>query len=295
MFGFKKKKIDTEFINETIYKKMWLKRYACFFIGLLLISIAFNAFLLPNNIVFGGVSGISIITKKFFGWDPSIFIMISSLLLLVVSFVFLGVKKTKGSIMGSIMFPIFIELTSNIPLYLNLDKTDLLICAIFGGVLYGIGAGLVFKAGFTTGGTDIINQIISKYAKTSMGTSLILSDGLIVLCGVFVFGVTKLMYAIITLYIISLITDKVLLGISDSKAFYIIAEKDNEIKEYVLKELGHGVTIFEGKGGFSKEKQKVLFCVIPTKDYFKLKEGIHNIDSEAFFVVTDAYEVLGGE
>lgn len=295
MFGFKKKKIDTEFINETIYKKMWLKRYAFFFIGLLLISIAFNAFLLPNNIVFGGVSGISIITKKFFGWDPSIFIMISSLLLLVVSFVFLGVKKTKGSIMGSIMFPIFIELTSNIPLYLNLDKTDLLICAIFGGVLYGIGAGLVFKAGFTTGGTDIINQIISKYAKTSMGTSLILSDGLIVLCGVFVFGVTKLMYAIITLYIISLITDKVLLGISDSKAFYIIAEKDNEIKEYVLKELGHGVTIFEGKGGFSKEKQKVLFCVIPTKDYFKLKEGIHNIDSEAFFVVTDAYEVLGGE
>ncbi len=295
MFGFKKKKIDTEVINETIYKKMWLKRYAYFFIGLLLISIAFNAFLLPNNIVFGGVSGISIITKKFFGWDPSIFIMISSLLLLVVSFVFLGVKKTKGSIMGSIMFPIFIELTSNIPLYLNLDKTDLLICAIFGGVLYGIGAGLVFKAGFTTGGTDIINQIISKYAKTSMGTSLILSDGLIVLCGVFVFGVTKLMYAIITLYIISLITDRVLLGISDSKAFYIIAEKDNEIKEYVLKELGHGVTIFEGKGGFSKEKQKVLFCVIPTKDYFKLKEGIHNIDSEAFFVVTDAYEVLGGE
>ncbi len=295
MFGFKKKKIDTEVINETIYKKMWLKRYAYFFIGLLLISIAFNAFLLPNNIVFGGVSGISIITKKFFGWDPSIFIMISSLLLLVVSFVFLGVKKTKGSIMGSIMFPIFIEITSNIPLYLNLDKTDLLICAIFGGVLYGIGAGLVFKAGFTTGGTDIINQIISKYAKTSMGTSLILSDGLIVLCGVFVFGVTKLMYAIITLYIISLITDRVLLGISDSKAFYIIAEKDNEIKEYVLKELGHGVTIFEGKGGFSKEKQKVLFCVIPTKDYFKLKEGIHNIDSEAFFVVTDAYEVLGGE
>lgn len=295
MFGFKKKKIDTEVINETIYKKMWLKRYAYFFVGLLLISIAFNAFLLPNNIVFGGVSGISIITKKFFGWDPSIFIMISSLLLLVVSFVFLGVKKTKGSIMGSIMFPIFIELTSNIPLYLNLDKADLLICAIFGGVLYGIGAGLVFKAGFTTGGTDIINQIISKYAKTSMGTSLILSDGLIVLCGVFVFGVTKLMYAIITLYIISLITDRVLLGISDSKAFYIIAEKDNEIKEYVLKELGHGVTIFEGKGGFSKEKQKVLFCVIPTKDYFKLKEGIHNIDSEAFFVVTDAYEVLGGE
>ena len=128
-----------------------------------------------------------------------------------------------------------------------------------------------------------------------MGTSLILSDGLIVLAGVFIFGVRKLMYAGITLYIISILTDKVLLGISDSKAFYIIAEKDEEIKQYVLKELGHGVTIFAAKGGFSKEKQNVLFCVIPTKDYFKLKEGIHSIDKEAFFVATDAYEVLGGE
>ena len=103
------------------------------------------------------------------------------------------------------------------------------------------------------------------------------------------------MYALVTLYIISILTDKVLLGISDSKAFYIIAEKDEEIKRYVLEQLGHGVTVFDAKGGFTKEKQKVLFCVIPTKDYFKLKEGIHEIDDGAFFVATDAYEVLGGE
>ena len=166
---------------------------------------------------------------------------------------------------------------------------------MFGAVLYGVGAGLVFKAGFTTGGTDIINQIISKYVKISIGNSIILSDGLIVLFGAVVFGFTKLLYSLITLYIISVLTDKVMLGISDSKAFYIIAEEDKEIKKYILEELGHGVTVFDAKGGYTKEKQKVLFCVIPTKDYFKLKEAIHLIDREAFFVATDSYEVLGGE
>ena len=252
-------------------------------------------FLLPNNIVFGGVSGLSIIFKKLFGIDTSLFILISSLLLLIVSFIVLDKEKTKGSVLGTILFPIFVKLTSGFSSYLTINPSEIFLYALFGGVLYGIGAGLVFKAGFTTGGTDIINQIITKYLKVSMGTALILSDGLIVLAGVFIFGVRKLMYAVITLYIISILTDKVLLGISDSKAFYIIAEKDEEIKQYVLKELGHGVTIFAAKGGFSKEKQNVLFCVIPTKDYFKLKEGIHSIDKEAFFVATDAYEVLGGE
>lgn len=294
MFDFKKKR-DYKEITKIIYEKTRIQRYFYLAIGLILLAVSFNAFLLPNNIVFGGVSGISIITKKYFGWDPSIFIMISSLILLVVSFFTLGIEKTKGSILGSILFPVVVNLTSNISTYITFNSSDLVMCILFGGVLYGAGAGLIFKAGFTTGGTDIINQIVSKYCKVSMGTALLFSDGIIVLCGALVFGVVKCIYAIVTLYIISVLTDRVLLGISNSKAFYIIAEKDEEIKEYVLKELGHGVTVFDGKGGFTKEKQKVLFCVIPTKDYFKLKEGIHDIDSEAFFVATDAYEVLGGE
>lgn len=295
MFDFRKKDIKSSEIITNIYKKSKLKRYIYLFVGLVLISISFNLFLLPNDIVFGGVSGISIITKKLFGIDPSIFIMISSIVLLIVSYFVLGKEKTRGSVLGSILFPIFVKLTDSVSQYLTFNDSEMLIYALFGGILYGIGAGLIFKAGFTTGGTDIINQIISKYFKVSMGNALIMSDGLIVLCGVFVFGITKLMYALVTLYIISILTDKVLLGISDSKAFYIIAEKDEEIKRYVLEQLGHGVTVFDAKGGFTKEKQKVLFCVIPTKDYFKLKEGIHEIDDGAFFVATDAYEVLGGE
>lgn len=292
---FTRKKLIDENIIKQIYHKSRVKRYAQFILGLLLVAISFNLFLSPNELVAGGVSGISIIIRHIFGIDPSVFIFISSVALLIISFFLLGKEKTMGSILGSLLFPLFVKLTSNIDVYLDIDNTQLLLAAIFGGVIQGFGAGLIFKAGFTTGGTDIVNQIISKYAKVSIGTSMLMSDGLIVLSGVFVFGVTKLMYALIVLYIITVMTDKVILGISDSKAFYIITDEEEKVKEFILKYLNHGVTIFNAKGGYTKEKQNVLLCVVPTKEYFKLKEGIHQIDHDAFFVVTDAYEVFGGE
>ena len=109
MFGFKKKKVELSEVSEQIYKKTRIKRYFYLFLGLLLISVAFNGFLLPNDIVFGGVSGLSIIFKRIFGFEPSTFIFISSALLLVVSYFALGYEKTKGSILGSLLFPLFVN------------------------------------------------------------------------------------------------------------------------------------------------------------------------------------------
>lgn len=282
-------------ILEKVEAKDKLKRYFELVIGILLIAIAFNLFLLPNELVFGGVSGLSIIVSKFITIDASTFIMIASLLLLVVSFFVLGKNDTKASIVGSILFPIFVNITANIGEYIKLDTGNVLLSAVFGGIIYGFGAGLVFKAGFTTGGTDIINQILSKYLHMSMGNAMLISDGLIVVLGGFFFGATKLMYALIVIYIIGLMTDKVLLGISNSKAFYIITNEDEKIRDYLLNELHHGVTIFSVKGGYTHKKDEVILCVVPTREYYRVKEGIHEIDSEAFFVVCDAYEVSGGE
>ncbi len=282
-------------IVKQIYKKHKIKRYFELILGLIITSVSFNLLILPNNIVFGGVSGLSIIAKKFFNIDASLFIMLGSLICLILSFIFLGKKKTMGSIFGSILFPILIKLTENIGTIIKIDMSDQLLLAIFGGVLYGFGAGLIFKAGFTTGGTDILNQIMSKYFKTSMGTSMIIVDGLIVLSGAFVFGWTKFMYAMIILYMISLLTDKVLLGISNSKAFYIITEEEEKVSEFVINTLGHSITVFNAKGGYTNRKNSVLFTVIPTKEYYKFKEGIYEIDKVAFFTAVDAYEVLGGE
>ena len=124
---------------------------------------------------------------------------------------------------------------------------------------------------------------------------MLMSDGLIVLAGGFFFGITKLMYAIIVVYIIGIMTDKVLLGISNSKAFYIITNEDEKIRDYLINELHHGVTIFSVKGGYTHKKDEVILCVVPTNEYYRVKEGIREIDEQAFFVICDAYEVFGGE
>ena len=290
---FTNRKLDD--VLKDIYKKTRIKRYFYLVLGCFCIAVAFNLFYAPNDLVVGGVSGISIIVNEFFGMDPSLVILVLSLILLVISYFTLGLEKTKNTILGTILFPIFVKLTAHIAVYIDLDASEMLLAAIFGGLLNGFGAGLLFKAGFTTGGTDIINQIVSKYAKVSLGKAMLMTDGLIVLAGGFIFGFTKLMYSIIVLYIISLMTDRVVLGISDSKAFYIITQEEKEVKNFILKYLHHGVTSFQAHGGYNDKKQTVLMCVIPTKEYFKLKEGIHQIDASAFFVVTDAYEVFGGE
>lgn len=293
MFWTRKKRLEE--LNEKIKNKSKIKRYFSFFLGCFTLAIAFNLFLAPNDIVSGGVGGISIILNEFFPINKSIFILATNLILLAISYKFLGVEKTKGSILGSLLFPFFVELTANINQTLNIDNKDLLLAAIFAGVLYGFGSGIIFKSGFTTGGTDILNQIVSKYLKISMGKSILFIDGTIILTSGIVFGWTKIMYSIIVIYLLSYISDRVILGVSDNKAFYIITEEETKIKEYVINCLNHSVTIFNAKGGYKKEKQTVLLCVLPTRDYYRLKEGIHEIDPDAFFVVTDAYEVFGGE
>lgn len=290
---FKRKhRLDENIIKE-IYKKGRLKRWAEFLLGVLIVAIAYNLFLLPAKVVYG-VGGLGIIFNSLFKIEPSLVILVSSVILLFLSLILLGKEETKKTVIGSLLYPVFVKLTSSVGQIVDLSNTDPLLIVLFGAVISGFGLGLIFKAGFTTGGTDILNQIVSKYFKMSMGNSMFFTDGIIILSSVFVFGWTKIMYSIISLYIISIMTDKVILGISNSKAFYIITDHEEEVKKFVLKHLSHGVTILDAKGGFTGQNQKVIMCIIPTKEYFIAKEGIHEIDSNAFFVVTDAYEVSGG-
>ena len=282
-------------ILERINEKARTKRLISFILGSLILAISYHLFLAPNKLVAGGVSGIAIILNSLFKIDHFIVILSLNISLLILSYFLLGKEKTRASILGSLVFPFFIKLTSDIGQIIDIDTSQLLISAVFGGVLYGLGIGMIFKAGYTSGGTDILNQILNKYFKLSIGKSMLYTDGTITLSSALVFGTNKMMYAIIVLYIVSIMSDRVILGISDSKAFYIVTDEEKAIKDYILKYLNHGVTVFNAKGGYAKEKQNVLMCVLPTKDYYRLKTGILEIDPEAFFVVTDAYEVFGGE
>ena len=282
---------NSERILKAVEHAHLLKRYIYLIVGVLIYAISYNLFFLKNNLVYGGVSGISIITQKWI--DPTFMILISSIVLLIVSAFALGKKETLNSLVGTLLFPLFVELTKNIDRYITIDNDNLLLIALIGGVMVGIGSGMVFKTGFTTGGTDILNQIASKYFKISIGTSMIITDGIIVLIGGFFFGWTRVLYAMVVLYIISLMVDKVVLGISSKKALYITTDKYEEISDYIMISLNLGVTILETRGGYTNKKNHMIMSVIPTGDYFKVKEGIAEIDKNAVIVATDAYQAEG--
>lgn len=279
---------------QDLYEKKRLKRLFQFVFGCFIISLAYNIFIVPNNLVAGGIGGVAVIINHLFGISNSTFIFIANGLLLVISYLLLGKEQTRRTLLGAILFPLFILLTENINVWLQFDTTEYLLSTLFGGILYGLGLGFVLKAGFSTGGTDIINHIISRYFKISIGKSMLFVDGSIILLSGFVLGMNYMIYSIIVLYIISIISDRIVLGVSDNKMFYIVTDEEEKIKEYIFS-LGHGVTVFKAKGGFKKERETVLMTVLPTKSYYKLKEGIQKIDGDAFFIITDSYEVFGGE
>lgn len=277
------------FLNK-INNQDLIYRYILLFIGSTIVAFSYNLFFLRNNIVGFGLSGLSIVVKEF-GVDSNLFILISSIILLIISFIILGKEQTKSSVIGSLLYPLMIYLTKPLSLTIDLEDTSLLLCAIFGAVISGIGYGIIYKTGFTTGGSDVVNQILTKYLKISTGSAMLFTDGLIVLSSKLVYTWQMVMYGIIILYIVSTISDKVIIGVSQTKAFYIVTEKDKEVKEF-LNSLGDtGVSIFDIRGGYTNEKKKMLFSVIPTREYYILKEGLKEIDPNAFFLVTDGYEM----
>ena len=291
---FFKSAFDDNKIIQQIYHNDRVKRYTLFIIGVLLQAVAFNVFILQSNMAFG-VSGIAVVLNEIFGITPAYIILVANLLLIVASFVYLGKNVTSKTIVGSLLYPLLVELTVFLPNYVDLGTTEPVIVALSGAVLYGVGTGLVFKAGYTTGGSDVIKQIISEYGKKSIGQATIYVEGIVVTLCLFVFGWQSFIYSIISLFVISMITDNVILGISKYKTFQIITTKEREVKQFILNQLHHGVAILDRHDGYTGEKKKIMLCTIPTKEYFVLKEGILQIDKEAFFIVTDTYEVRGGE
>ena len=157
----------------------------------------------------------------------------------------------------------------------------------------GIGYGLIYKSNFSTGGTDVIIEIVCKWFKLSMGNASLIVNGIIVIIGKIVFSWDIVLYAILVSYLISVFTDKVLLGISKCKAFYIVTDKKktNIVKEFLLSIDGVGVTLMEAEGGYSKNDESLLLAVVPSKSYFIVKDGLKEIDNKMFFLVCDSYEV----
>ncbi len=276
-------------------KKKSLKKYFILLCCLFFSAIVFNLFLYPLDLVTGGVNGIAILTSHFLNITPAITIWGISVILLIFSFFLLDKEQTIASLLSTFLYPFFVYITSLFMRYIVIDLSDYILISLIVGILLGISNGILYKIGFSTGGLNIISQLLYRYFHIPYSKTTFVINSIIVIIGGFVFGFPMVLYALIIIFVNSKVIDRVLLGTSKSKAFYITTTKEKQIRKYIIDHLHHSVTIFDVKGGFLFNRKKVLLAVVPSRDYFKLTEGIKLIDKDAFFVACNAYEVEGGK
>ena len=268
-----------------------------FVFGIFLLAMCYHLFLLPNEFITGGTNGLAIIFNKLFNIDPTVFLYISRIVLLIISFICLGYKKTLPTVLGSLLYPIMVTITEPIALALlkYINTSQVLISVVITGFLYGASSALIYKSGFTTGGGDVIMEFIKKYAKVSTSVANFSYSFIILLMGAFVFGFESFIYSIIILLISNHFIDKITLGVSLSKVFFIYTNKLSEVKKVITEEYDSGVTILQSKQEFLHKKGEILMVAVSNLDCYRLRNRILELDPNAFFVINDCYEVNGGK
>lgn len=279
---------------KSIRKKNLIKTSILLVFGSFLSAVSVNLFFVPNNFVTGGVTGLGIVVNKLIGMNVSQFVFFGNLFMIGLGLIFLGGKKIIGSIFGSLLYSLFLFLTEDVATWLNFSFDSIFLYALAAGLVNGFAEAIVYKIGYSTGGTSILGLIIADKLKKPIGKVMRIISIVIIILGGYIFGYTMVMYAIIIVAISTFMIDKVTLGISDSKMFMVQTSKTAEVRDFIMEVIQSGVTEYIVKGGYSGSKKNMLMCVVPTEKYTYLKSAIKEIDKDAFIVVSDCYEVLGG-
>lgn len=253
----------------------------------------------PAKIASGGVNGISTILYHTLGFEPGIAMLIINIPIFITGMKVFGPKYGIKSVLGMTLFSLSISVVGQLTNYQGVldysNSMNVFLSGLFGGTLIGGGIGLVMRSGANTGGTDIIAQIINRYTNLSIGTCLLLINGLIILTSAFFFGLELAMYAIIAAYTSSQATSYVLMGLGTkyAKTVFIFSDNLEELKRLVIEELGHGGTIFIGEGIYTGQKREMLMAVVPNQQISLLTWFVHHQDPKAFMIIQEAYQVLG--
>lgn len=277
-------------------KKRTVFRGCLFVFSVFLLALCYNLIYVPNNIVIGGISGLSIVVHEATGFSPTLFIYICTVTLLCLSYFILGYEKTRNSLIGSVLYPIMITLSWPIANFLipYFEQVDIYILAIIASIIFGFGNGIVFRYGFSTGGTDIITSILTKFFKLPEGKTMLFSNISIICIGGYVFGLNLMLLDLIILYVGTLILDKIMFDISDSKVFYVFTRNEEKVTNVILNEFKTGFTVIPTKGGYSHKEGTLIMTVLPNREYFRFKQEILEMDNKAFFIICDCYESYNG-
>ena len=266
--------------------------------GALITAVGIGLFLAPSKIAAGGVSGIAIIFYHMFGFNIGITMLLLNIPLYLAGMKVFGKIYGFKTFFGTVMLSFYIDLLRT--LIPNTDKLidfsvggNMVLGAIFGGVIAGIGLGFIMKFGGSTGGTDIIAQMLHKFIHIPVGYALMTVDILVLISASLIFGLEKGLYAVLTLYTTGILINKVFEGISYSKMVYIISDKHQEIKDVIISEINRGGTYLSGKGLYTDMDRNVIITVLKAREIYELKLWVKDIDPNAFVIISEVYEVLG--
>ena len=280
--------------KEKVFSKKWWINYSMIVVGSFILASGFVLFITPYKIVPGGVYGISIVLHYLFGTPVGLVALAFDIPLTIIGIKVLGPRFGIKTVLGFVLTAFFNDGITYFYGYEPLVKGDALLSSIFGGLFLGVGLGLIFKSKATSGGTDIIGMIISKYTKLPVGQMMILVDSTIVLLGLLVFQDWKIpLYSLIVIFITGKVVDTFLEGMNYDKVLFIISDKHKEIGEKIMKDLNRGATLLDGEGMYNHQKRQIIFSVVNRREVTILQEYIHQLDPSAFVTVMNSNEILG--
>ena len=268
-----------------------IKEITLITIGSLLFAIGINYFAIPNRLSEGGIIGLTVVTYYLFDWSPGVVNFAINAVLLAVGYKFFDKKTMVYTILGIVETSLFLYVTEHIEYHVN---SDTLLAALFAGLFAGIGLGCMFKAGGTSGGSAILAQLANQYLGWSVGKGVLIIDIVVIAGSVFIIGQEKAMYTLVAVFIGTKVIDFIVEGMDTKTAVTIISNQPDLIREAITKNMTRGVTVLEGRGGYTGKNKEVLYVVINKQELVKLKQVISRVDEDAFVVIHDVRDVLGG-
>ncbi len=268
----------------------WIKKYLVLIIGSLIYSAGLEIFLVPNNIIDGGIVGISIMASYLTGIPFGVYMLVLNLPFLYLGYKQIGKTFAISTIISIIALSIFSEFLEPVPQITQ----DYFLAAIFGGIIAGAGVGLVIRQGGSLDGTEITAIILDRKTSFSVGEVVMFFNLFILGAAGFIFGWDKAMYSLVTYFIISKMIDVVLKGLDESYAVMIVSDEYEEIADALMHRLGRGVTYLHGQGAYTGDDKQVLYCVVTRLEVVKLKEIALEKDETAFVTINPVHDIVGG-
>ena len=267
----------------------FIKEYIIVALACVVMAFNINYFFVGNKLAEGGVSGLSLIIHYLSNIDVSYLYFALNIPLIILAYIFLGKNFLLKTLFATFILSVFLKVFTSFSEPLD----DILLAAIFGGAINGIAIGIVFYAGGSTGGMDIVAKIVNKYTGIPISRILLATDFIVLSIVAVIFGKVIFMYTLISLVISSKMIDIIQVGIYSAKGVTIITTKEDEIRKRIMEDTGRGITLIDAKGGYTQKEIGMLYCVVGQYQLIKVKTIVKEVDPSAFMIVADVHEVIG--